>query len=103
MTDVHERTSRDVLVSIAQMQVEILAELRHLRAALGSSSRSSVELAETAKGAVQVTVKTYVDCAPIDDACTEAVAAFATLKQEVERGQMEQWHSTVAALNGEKS
>ena len=100
-----ERTRSDhqVLVSIAQLQTEILTELQHIRTALNSSARSSVELAENAKGAVQITVKTYVDCAPVDDACIEAVAGFRTLKKEVERGMMEGWRETIEQLQRERA
>ena len=80
---------------------EILAELRALRLAFGSQSRSSVELTENAKGAVQITVKTYAD-SPIDAACVEAIAGFATLKHEVERGQMEQWRDTLEKVELDK-
>src|SRR4051812_23834518 len=81
---------------------EILAELRALRLALGSQSRSSVELTENAKGAVQITVKAYTD-SPIDSACVEAVAGFATLKHEVERGQMQQWKDTLADARADRA
>lgn len=91
---------------------EILAELRALRLALGSQSRSSVELTENSKGEVRITVKAYVD-SQIDSACIEAAAGFATMKSEVERGlraqnrkvdsdQMAQWSGEVARLQADK-
>ena len=91
----------DLAEGTNQLLTELLAEVKHLRAALGSSSRSSAELTENAKGAVQITVKAYVD-SPMDSACIEAVAAFRTLKAEVERGQLEQWKSTVEELQRER-
>lgn len=80
---------------------EVLAEMKSIRAALGTSARSSVELAENAKGGVQITVKAYAE-APIDSACTEAIAAFATMKDEVRRGQMDDWASALDMVRADR-
>lgn len=100
ITDHHGETlaeeHHDAQISAANSLIAILAELKAIRAAQGNTS--SVELEENAKGAVQITVKTYVSSPPIDEACTEAVAAFAVLKREVERGQMAQWKDTLEAV-----
>jgi hypothetical protein len=85
-----------------QLLLDILAELRQIRAALGNTSRSSVELSENAKGAVQITVKAYSE-SPIDTACIEASSGFATMKREVDRGQMTQWAETVADLQAKRA
>jgi hypothetical protein len=94
-----EAAERSIPVQPSEPQVlgAILAELKHIRAASASTARSSVELAETAKGTVLITVKAYAD-SPIDSACIEATAGFATMKQEVERGQMRQWQDTLDAV-----
>ncbi len=85
-----------------QLLLDILAELRQIRATLGNTSRSSVELSENAKGAVQITVKAYAE-SPIDTACIEASSGFATMKREVERGQMQQWQITVDDLQSKRT
>ena len=96
-----ERTTLNVLVDIAQALQDLREEVRQIRNAVGSNVRSSVELAENAKGAVQIAVKAYVD-SPIDSACIEAVAGFRTLKQEVERGIMDNWAAEVERLRVER-
>jgi hypothetical protein len=54
------RRDHDVLVSICQLLEENLAELRHIRAAIGATgSVSSVELEVDSKTAVKPHVKVY--------------------------------------------
>ncbi len=96
------RTTEQLLESICQLLEENIAVSRHILSALGTTQRSSVELAENAKGVVQIAVKSYAE-SPIDDACIDAVAAFASLKREVERGQMQQWQATVDDLQAKRT
>jgi hypothetical protein len=99
-----EAAERSIPVQPSEPQVlgAILAELKHIRAASASTARSSVELAETAKGAVQLSVKSYQD-SPIVDAGINAIAEFGLLKREIERQQARQWQVTVDALAAKQS
>lgn len=66
MATKRERTERDLLISMCQLLEENLAELKHLRAAVGmsSDSRSSVEITVDSKATVKPTVKVYADSDP---------------------------------------
>lgn len=94
------RTDHQVLVSLCQLAEEQLAELKHLRAAVGASatSRSSVQLEQGAKE-VRLSVKVYEN-SDVTEAGINAVAEFATLFREVERQQANQWRETVDAGSG---
>jgi hypothetical protein len=76
LTRIPVRRSTDQLIqSLCQLTEETLAELRHIRAALGASgSVSSVELTVDSKAIVKPTVKVYsLDAAA---ACEQAQTLF---------------------------
>lgn len=70
---------------------DILAELRHLRMALGSASRSSVEIKTSTRG-VDVTVKSY-EGSDTGDAANAAMAEYVRVVAEINQ-------RLVDALNG---
>jgi hypothetical protein len=92
-----QRDTHDLLVSIAQLLTEQLAELRHIRAALAASgSVSSVQLEQGAKE-VRVTVKSYAD-SDVESAGTAALEEFGRLFRLVAQRQMAGWAETVDVL-----
>ena len=69
---------REALVDrFGMLGEEILAELRHLRAAMGTESRSSVEITVDSKAVVKPTVKVYSD--DPDEAAEKAQEIFDSL------------------------
>ena len=98
-----QRSGHDIHIAQENTLVEILAELRHMRAALGASgSVSSVQLEQDSKGQVKVTVKAYAD-SDVSTAGTAAVEEFGRVYCEVERRQMEGWRETVEQLQRERA
>jgi hypothetical protein len=83
--------------TIGQLLVEMLAELRHIRAALAASgSVSSVQLEQNSKG-INITVKSY-ESSDVESAGTAALVEFGRVFREVEQRQMDGWKRTVDAL-----
>lgn len=96
-----ERTERQILEDIVAQTFDMLTELKHIRAALGQSgtSRSSVELAQNAKGGIQITVKAY-EGSDVEQPIVDAIAGFRTAYREVQHQQLADWQETVNHLNG---
>jgi hypothetical protein len=91
------RTEQQILVSIAQLLEELLAETRHVRAALAASgSVSSVQLEQNSKG-INITVKSY-ESSDVEAAGTAALEEFGRVFREVERRQLDGWKQTVDTL-----
>lgn len=86
-------TLRDLLISQNQLSVEMLSELRHLRAQLGrtSESRSSVEIKTSTRG-VDIAAKSY-DGSPsiglVEDAVNNYFRAMREVQDRINRGGLE--------------
>jgi hypothetical protein len=93
----YQRETHDILSDIAQLLTELLAETRHVRAALAASgSVSSVQLEQNSKG-INITVKSY-ESSDIESAGTAALEEFGRVFREVERRQLGGWKRTVESL-----
>jgi len=79
----------------------LLGEVRDLRMALGNTSRSSVELSQNAKGAVQIAVKSYAD-SPVEEAGNNAVAEFGRLYRLAEENMLNGWRDSLEALSASR-
>jgi hypothetical protein len=92
------RSSNEVLISIAHLLKELLAETRQVRAALAASgSVSSVELEQNSKG-INITVKSY-ESSDVEAAGTATLEEFGRVFREVERRQIEGWKQTIDTLS----
>lgn len=96
------RTDHQVLVSIAQLLEEQLAEIKHLRAAVGAAaeSRSSASVKTSARG-YDCDIKSYAD-GLLDTAIDEAVAGYARAQIELAALQANGWRETANSTRAER-
>jgi len=88
------RSDHAVLVSVAQLLEEMLAELKALTArAAAGESRSSATIKTSARG-VDLEVKSYAD-GLLPDAIGDALAGYARGQRELVELQARQWQATV--------
>lgn len=93
-----QRTDNDIHISQENTLIEMLAELKHIRAALAASgSVSSAQLEQDSKGQVKLTVKAYAG-SDVESAGTAALDEFGRLFRAVEEQQRRQWSDTVTAV-----
>lgn len=90
-----QRPDHAVLVSIAHLQEEILAELKRANAVERTGAVSSVEMKFLASGAPQPVLKAYAGSeVPVD----EALEAYGRLVREANERAMHGWAQTAEAL-----
>lgn len=105
-----QRNAHEILTGIAQLAEEQLAELKHVRAALSSSSvraalssssdsRSSVEVKTSTRG-YDISVKAY-EGSPADGLVDAAIAMYGDAYRQVEAQRLNGWQDTVDDLAAE--
>jgi len=94
-------TTEQLLEAVLNELVRMNGTLEHIRAAVGSTSRSSVELSQNAKGAVQIAVKSYAD-SPVEEAGNNAVAEFGRLYRLAEENMLNGWRDSLEALSASR-
>lgn len=98
-----QRSEGELLVSIAQLLEEQLAELRHIRAALAADDRkdSFAIDSNSSAGKIKVSAKRYA--ATVDEARADAELEFARGMALLEQAQTDGWQATVQRLAAERT
>lgn len=89
------RDAHDVLASIETTNLLILAELQHIRNAIGERSRSSVEITTGTNGKPFGIVCKAYQGSDILEPEAEAVRSFLRVRAELEQRLLDGWRQTV--------